>query len=93
MQIRKVKLFIFLAFFKSYIHRSYLHQILTLNSKYLCNANEIWRWKLLGSPLQLFPHVFHKLFRKNRSYDKNLQTFSYDHSIFFFLKHVRFEDL
>ena len=61
---RKAKLFILLAFLKSYIYRSYLHQILTLNSKYFCNANKIWRWQLLGSPLQLFPHMFHKIFRK-----------------------------
>ena len=73
MQIRSFQLIIYIGksncsfcwhFFKSYIYRSYLHQILTLNSKYFCNANKIWRWKLLGSPLQLFPHMFHKLFRK-----------------------------
>ena len=83
---RKVKLFILLAFFKSYIYRSYLHQILTLNSKYFYNANKIWRWKLLGSPSQLFPHVFHKLFRKTDQLIRICRFLATSQYIFLFKK-------
>ena len=101
MQIRSFQLIIYIGksncsfcwhFLKSYIYRSHLHQILTLNSKYFCNANKIWRWKLLGSPLQLFPHMFYKLFRKTEQMIRICRLSTTSQYSFFFLN-VRFEDL
>ena len=49
--------------------------------------------ELLGSPSQLFPHVFHKLFRKTNQIIRISQTFSNITVYVVFFKDVKFEDL